>query len=71
MFAFNNNNTADIYYFQRQLLVEAWDRDDAPDIPDDITERITIPMMEMGNELEPSNIHTISGEYAMGIFILI
>ena len=71
MLALNNNNTTNIYYFQRQLLVEAWDRDDAPSTFDDVIDHITIPMMQTGNEFELSNTHTISGENGIGIFTLI
>ena len=64
MLAINNNI---IYlHFQRQLLVEAWEFDG-----DDIIDRITIPMMEIGNKCLPSNTHTISGELGIGIFTLI
>ena len=69
MLVFNNNIT-NIYYFQRQLLVEAWDFNGVNNA-DDIIDRITIPMMEIGNELGPSNTHTISGEYGIGNFTLI
>ena len=70
MFAFNSNNITNIYYFQRQLLVEALDFD-GDNNADDIIDRITIPMMQIGNELGPSNTHTISGENGIGEFTLI
>ena len=48
--------------------MEAWEFDD---VSDDFIDKITIPMMEIGNELGPSNTHTTPGKYGIGIFTLI
>ena len=68
MLAINLKTTIGISTSSKSTTFEALQFNDESD--DDIIDRITIPMMEIGNELGPSNTHTISGEYGIGIFTL-